>query len=144
VIKNKIIKGIYIFLGILCVVLAFLGILLPVLPTTPFLLLAAFFFARSSDRFLHWLLNNRLFGSYIRNYREGRGMTLRNKVFTLSLLWLTILLTVIFAIDALWLRLLLIGIASGVTIHISRINTYRPKLKQEKQQTGEPSEQFPG
>ncbi|HSV85243.1 MAG TPA: YbaN family protein [Levilinea sp.] len=132
-------KGSYIVLGVLCVVLAFLGILLPVLPTTPFLLLAAFFFARSSDRFLHWLLHNRLFGPFIRNYREGHGMTLRHKVFTLSMLWLTIILTVIFAIDTWWLRLLLIGIAMGVTIHLTRINTYRPELKKNRRSAREPN-----
>jgi uncharacterized protein len=134
--KIKIIKAIYIVLGFLFVALAFLGILLPVLPTTPFLLLAAFFFARSSDRFLHWLLNNRLFGAYIRNYREGRGMTLRSKVFTISMLWLTIGLTVIFGIDQLWLRLLLIGIASGVTYHLLSINTYRPEKDVKKDRSG--------
>jgi uncharacterized protein len=132
--KTRIIKFIFIVSGITCVILGFIGIFLPVLPTTPFLLLAAFFFARSSDRFLHWLLNNRLFGSYIRNYREGRGMTLRNKVFTLSMLWLTIGITAVFAVDSLWLRLLLIGIASGVTFHLVRINTYRPELGHKKQE----------
>jgi uncharacterized protein len=122
--KHRVIKFTYILLGIICVVLAFLGIFLPVLPTTPFLLLAAFFFARSSDRFLHWLLTNRWFGPYIRNYREGKGMSARNKAFTLTMLWLSIGVTVIFAIDILWLRLLLIGIASGVTFHLARINTF--------------------
>jgi uncharacterized protein len=122
--KHRVIKFTYILLGIICVVLAFLGIFLPVLPTTPFLLLAAFFFARSSDRFLHWLLTNRWFGPYIRNYREGKGMSARNKAFTLTMLWLSIGATVIFAIDILWLRLLLIGIASGVTFHLARINTF--------------------
>jgi uncharacterized protein len=124
--QEKILKIIYIVLGVLCVILGFIGIFLPVLPTTPFLLLAAFFFARSSDRFLHWLLTNRWFGYYIRNYREGKGMTARNKAFTLSMLWLSIGLTAIFAVSALWLRLLLIGIASGVTFHLVRINTYKP------------------
>jgi uncharacterized protein len=124
--KQKIIKFTYIFLGIIFVLLAFIGILLPVLPTTPFLLLAAFFFARSSDRFLHWLLNNRWFGAYIRNYREGKGMTARNKAFTLTMLWLTIGATAIFGVDSTWLRLLLLGIASGVTFHLARIHTFNP------------------
>jgi uncharacterized protein len=127
--KQKIIKFTYIFLGIIFVLLAFIGILLPVLPTTPFLLLAAFFFARSSDRFLHWLLNNRWFGAYIRNYREGKGMTARNKAFTLSMLWLTIGATAIFGVDSTWLRLLLLGIASGVTFHLARIHTFNPETE---------------
>jgi uncharacterized protein len=127
--KNRIIKYLYIFLGVFFVVLAFIGILLPVLPTTPFLLLAAFFFARSSDRFLHWLLNNRWFGAYIRNYREGKGMTARNKAFTLSMLWLTIGATAIFGVNSTWLRLLLLGIASGVTFHLARIHTFNPQAE---------------
>jgi uncharacterized protein len=127
--KQKIIKFTYIFLGIIFVLLAFIGILLPVLPTTPFLLLAAFFFARSSDRFLHWLLNNRWFGAYIRNYREGKGMTARSKAFTLSMLWLTIGATAIFGVNSTWLRLLLLGIASGVTFHLARIHTFNPETE---------------
>jgi uncharacterized protein len=62
---------------------------------------------------------NRWFGYYIRNYREGKGMTARNKAFTLTMLWLSIGLTAIFAVSALWLRLLLLGIASGVTFHLA-------------------------
>jgi uncharacterized membrane protein YbaN (DUF454 family) len=137
--KKMVIKSVFIFLGVLCVVLAFLGIFLPVLPTTPFLLLAAFFFARSSDRFLHWLLHNRWFGPYIRNYREKRGMTLPHKVFTLAMLWLFLLLTAIFAIEQWWLRLLLLVIGTGVTIHITSINTYRPALDKNQQSAQEPS-----
>src|SRR3990172_10915598 len=67
--------------------LGILGIFLPVLPTTPFLLIAAACFARSSEKFHRWLLNNRFLGGYIRNYIEGRGMPVKNKVFTLVLFW---------------------------------------------------------
>jgi uncharacterized protein len=125
--RDRILKVVYIVSGIICVILAFIGIFLPVLPTTPFLLLAAFFFARSSDRFLHWLLTNRWFGPYIRNYREGKGMTARNKAFTLTMLWISIGIAAIYAVSALWLRVILFGIASGVTFHLARINTYHPE-----------------
>ncbi len=106
--------------------LGLLGIFVPVLPTTVFLLLAAFFFGRSSDRALHWLLHNRWFGPYIRNYREGRGMEVKNKVFTLAVLWTGIGATIVFAVDTLWVRLLLLAVAVGVTIHILWIKTYYP------------------
>jgi len=112
-------------MGILFVVLGIIGLLLPVLPTTPFLLLAAFFFARSSDRALQWLLHNRWFGAYIRNYRAGRGMALRDKIITLSLLWATIGLSAVYAVEQWWLRLLLISVAGGVTFHLARLKTYR-------------------
>jgi uncharacterized protein len=111
--------------GTLCVVLGVLGIFLPVLPTTPFLLLAAFFYARSSKRFYHWLLTNRWCGAYIKNYREGRGIPLKQKVITITLLWLTIGLTVWFAVSLWWLRGILLGVAAGVTFHLVRVKTYR-------------------
>ncbi len=110
----------------LCVALGILGMLLPVLPTTPFLLLAAACFGRSSERCHHWLMNNRWCGDYLRNYREGRGISIRQKAITLLLLWLTIGSTAYWAIAQWWLRALLIGIALGVTIHLLRIKTYKP------------------
>jgi uncharacterized protein len=122
---NQLKRTLFIIGGVVCVVLAFLGILLPVLPTTPFLLLATYLFARSSDRFLHWLLHNRWFGDYIRNYREGRGMPAREKAIAIVSLWLTILFTSFYFVPFWWVRVLLLAIASGVTFHLLRIKTYR-------------------
>ncbi len=122
---NKIIKGLLIVLGTLSVGLGLLGMLLPVLPTTPFLLLAAFCYARSSDRFYHWLMTNRLFGDVIRRYREGRGMTLKHKIVTLALEWSAIGYAAWFVVRPWWGKALMIAIAVGVTIHIVSINTYR-------------------
>ncbi len=113
--------------GSACVGLGVLGMILPVLPTTPFLLLAACCYARGSQRFYRWLVTNRWCGVYIRNYREGRGMLLWHKIAALVLLWLTIGNTVVFAVSRPWLRLLLFGIATGVTIHLWRIRTCRPE-----------------
>ena len=109
--------------GSICVILGIVGIFVPVLPTTPFLLLAAACYFRSSDRFYHWLLNNRILGTYIRNYLEGRGMSRRSKVITLLLLWLTIGFTILFVIQNIVIRIILVIIALGVTIHISRLKT---------------------
>ena len=123
---NKVLRTLLIAAGLLFVGLGIVGIFLPILPTTPFLLLAAYCFARSSDRFYHWLMTNRWFGAYIRNYREGRGMPLREKIISLTALWLTISATIIFSVSAWWLRLLLLAIALGVTTHLVRLPTYRP------------------
>jgi len=109
--------------GTIFVILGIMGIFLPVLPTTPFLLLAAACYFRSSDRFYRWLLNNRILGTYIRNYLEGKGMPLKSKVITLVFLWLTIGLTIIFGIQNTIVRIILVIIALGVTIHISRLKT---------------------
>ena len=123
---RKPIKSLLIVCGTLCVALGVLGMLLPVLPTTPFLLLAAFCYAHGSKRFYHRLTTNRWFGEYIRNYREGRGIPSKQKIFTILLLWLTIGSTTLFAVSLWWLRLVLLGIAIGVTIHLARVKTYKP------------------
>lgn len=112
--------------GTLCVALGLVGILIPVLPTTPFLLLAAVCYGRSSPRFLHWLLTNRWFGAYIRNYREGRGLPRREKWLTILALWLTIGVSALYLVSQWWLRLALIAIALGVTIHLTRIKRAEP------------------
>lgn len=121
-------KTLFIAGGGICILLAFIGIFVPVLPTTSFLLLAAYLFTRSSPRALHWLENNRLFGAYIRNYRSGRGMKLGDKIFSIAFLWLGIGLTVIFAVKSVWVQILLIGIAVAVTVHLVWIKTYRSEV----------------
>lgn len=116
-------KTLFILLGSIFTGLAFLGIFLPLLPTTPFLLLAAFFFLRSSERLYHWLLNHKIFGKYLQNYLDNRSIPLKIKIFTLFLLWVTILSTVLFFVNDFIIKLLLIAIALAVTIHILRFKT---------------------
>ena len=112
--------------GTLCVALGVIGIFLPLMPTTVFLLLAAACYARSSDRFYQRLVNHRFLGVYIRNSREGRGMKRRDKVITLALLWISIGATMIWTAHSAWLRLLLLAIATGVTVHVARIPVFNP------------------
>lgn len=126
---NRVVKGLWIAGGSLSVALGVIGIFFPVLPTTPFLLLAAFCYARSSQRFYDWLLNNRWFGAYIRNYREGRGIPLTEKILAISSLWLTIGFSVLFVVQVMWVKLLLLAIAVGVTTHLVRIKTLRKKVE---------------
>ncbi len=125
---TKLARTLLITCGTLCVALGFLGIFLPILPTTPFLLLAAVCFARSSDRLYQWLLNNPWFGEYIRNYREGRGLPLRLKILTILTLWLVIGSTALFVVSALWVRITLFAIMAGVTIHLVTVKTSRLSL----------------
>ena len=117
--------------GTLCVVLGVIGIFLPLMPTTVFLLMAAYCYARSSERFYARLVNHRILGSYIRASREGRGMKRRDKVITLTLLWIGIGATAIWTVHAWWLRLLLAAIAIGVTIHVVKIPAFKPVLTPE-------------
>ncbi len=111
--------------GTVCVGLGTLGIFLPLLPTTPFLLLAAACYIRSSDKFYRRLITNRWFGRYIRNYREGRGVSPLMKVMAISLLWITIGYSAFLVVDILAVRILLILIAVGVTAHLVLLKTYR-------------------
>jgi hypothetical protein len=104
--------------GTLSTGLGIVGVFIPILPTTPFLLLAATCYMRSSERFYHWLINNRVFGAYVRNYIEGRGMPIRMKIFTILLLWLAIGLSIALGIQNTVIRIVLICIAIGVTAHI--------------------------
>jgi len=119
------IRILLIIAGTFFVGLGIVGIFVPVLPTTPFLLLAAACYARSSQRFYGWLLNNKWFGSYIRNYLERKGVPLRVKVVTVTLLWITIGSSVAFAVNILVVKLILILIAVGVSIHILSIRTLK-------------------
>jgi len=111
--------------GTFFVGLGIVGIFVPVLPTTPFLLLAAVCYARSSQRLYGWLLNNKWFGSYIRNYLERKGIPLKVKVVTVTLLWITIGVSVAFAVETLVLKLILVIIAIGVSIHILSVRTLK-------------------
>ncbi len=116
--NSKAAKWLLVVAGSFFVALGVVGIFLPVLPTTPFLLLAAACFARSSERFYRWLISNRWFGAYVRDYREGRGIPAKVKVFTIALLWVVIILSATFAVSNLVARVVLIAVAAAVTVHV--------------------------
>lgn len=122
--SNKIVRGTLIALGTVFVGFGVVGIFLPILPTTPFFLLAAACYARSSERFYYWILHNRWFGNYIKNYREGKGISLTVKLWTIFALWFTILLSV-FIVDDYYVKVLLLFIAAAVTLHIVTIKTFK-------------------
>jgi len=113
-VKRKLLIG----AGTLSTGLGIIGIFVPILPTTPFLLLAAACYMRSSERFYRWLTSNRIFGAYVSNYIEGRGMPIRIKVLTILLLWLAIGLSIAFGLQNTVIRIVLICVALGVTTHI--------------------------
>ena len=127
IVSNQVIRLLLLIAGTICLGLGLIGIILPILPTTPFLLLAAACYARSSKRFYHWLINNKWFGSYIKNYREGKGIPLKGKIMAISLLWITILFSAFFFIEIFLIRALLIVIAALVTTHIIKIKTLKRK-----------------
>jgi uncharacterized membrane protein YbaN (DUF454 family) len=116
-------------IGIISVGLGTAGIFLPLLPTTPFLLLAAACFIRSSDRLYRWLIHNPWFGSYIRNYQEHRALPLRAKVTALILLWTTMTYSVFFLVTPRALQVFLLLIATLVTVYLLRLRTMPDKMK---------------
>ncbi len=120
------IRLILIALGVITLGLGILGIFLPLLPTTPFLLLTAALWMRSSDRLYTRLLTHRYLGTYIRNFREHRAIPLHAKIYALVLLWGT-LLYCIFGLFAHrpWVQLLLGAVLVGVSWHILSYRTLR-------------------
>jgi len=118
--------------GTLALLLAILGIFLPLLPTTPFLLLASACYLRGSRRMHRWLLTNPLFGEYLRNYEEQRAIPLRAKIVALLLMWGSILFSV-WKVEPLPLKLMLLAIATGVSVYLLRMKTLKtPPPDEEK------------
>jgi uncharacterized membrane protein YbaN (DUF454 family) len=112
-------------LGLISLGLGILGAFLPVLPTTPLLLLSAALFLRSNERLYEWLMNHPRLGTYISNFTKHKAIPLRIKVISITFLWLTLMYCAIFVTEILVLRLLFIAIAAGVTIHILSYKTLR-------------------
>lgn len=107
------------FLGIVSLALGIAGIFLPLLPTTPFLLLSAWLFVRSSPRLYAWLTNHPRLGPYIRNFRENRAIPLRVKIVSVTMVWLTIGYCVVAVVDEwLWAQVAMVLLAAGITAHL--------------------------
>lgn len=112
------IKRIYIISATICVGLGLAGTFIPLLPTTPFLLLAIFLFMRSSKSGVKMILRNRTLAPYVVSYFSKEGIPFNILLRTIALLWLTIGSCILWATDNIYVRLLLGAIATGVTIHL--------------------------
>ena len=112
--------------GTVFLILGGVGVVLPLLPTTPFLLLAAVCYARSSERLYRWLLYNRWFGSYIRNWHEGRGIPMKTKILSILFLILTIGYSAAVVVPFFIGKVALIIVAVCVSVHILSIPTLEP------------------
>jgi uncharacterized membrane protein YbaN (DUF454 family) len=124
--KQKLVKALLLVAGTFSLVLGTIGIFLPILPTTPFLLVSAACYLRSSQRMHKWLLGNRWFGEYIKNYQEGRGIPLKTKILAISVLWVAIIYSAFFALDEILIaQIALLLIAVGVSVHLIRVPTLK-------------------
>ncbi len=124
--NSRIIKYIYMILGIFSVILGIIGAVLPIIPTTPFLLVASFFFTRSSRKLNQILHSNRYLGPYLTSISTGNGMPVVAKVYTISLLWFLVGIS-IFMIDIISIKITLFLIATFVSVYILGLKTSRLK-----------------
>ena len=113
-------KKIFFVIGCLSLGLGGIGVFLPILPTTPFILLSAFLFERSSEKFHTFLLENKLFGKYLKNYTEKKGITLKNKVIGIAIVSLG-MGRVFFSINNTYGKVTIIIIFLGVLVHLLKM-----------------------
>lgn len=124
--RNPVVRYALLVVGWLSVALGVIGIFLPVLPTTPFLLLAAACFVRSSQRFYDWLVMHPRLGPWFRDYLEGNGVPLKGKVYAIVTMWLSISLSC-WLVPLLWARIAMLFTATLVTLYILRLKTLPPR-----------------
>ncbi|MBK7030935.1 MAG: YbaN family protein [Bacteroidales bacterium] len=119
------IKLVLLILGFLSLALGIIGIFLPVLPTTPFVLLAAYLFGKSSEKFHQYLYNHRIFGPMVRDFYERKAMKRKNKVIALVSMWIVLLSSVIFFMPYWWAKVIVLCIGLGTTIYMVRFPEYK-------------------
>jgi len=119
--RNPIIRYALFSLGWISFALGMIGLLLPVIPTSPFLLLSAACFLRSSPRFYIWLTEHRWWGRYIRYFLDGQGIPRRIKVLILSMLWIMILSSALIIVKIFWVSVTMVITAMAVSVYIIRL-----------------------
>ncbi|MDH3260239.1 MAG: YbaN family protein [Acidimicrobiia bacterium] len=118
VVQNRWLRGLYMSLGFLTLGLGIIGTVLPGIPTTMPIILAAFFFSKSSQRFDDWMLNHKLFGPLVRDWRAGVGFSARAKAIAITAIAITFTITVVWAVDVTAVRIGLVVLAMGITAYI--------------------------
>lgn len=116
----------FVVLGTLFLVLGLIGAFLPVLPTTPFLLLASFCYFRGSKRLYDWLINHKVFGAYIYCYLTYKAIPQKTKLLTLVFLWTSLVISMVL-VDLWPIRVLLVLVGMGVTTHLLILKTLSPE-----------------
>ena len=119
------IRFVLIALGTFCLGLGVAGVFVPGLPTTPFLLLAAALYVRSSERMYTWLLKHKVFGKFIRDFRESRSISLRSKVISIGTMWAMILLSILLFIQNLAVEVVISALGVVGTVVLLLIPTSR-------------------
>jgi uncharacterized membrane protein YbaN (DUF454 family) len=120
---EKTLKLVYNIIGTVSLFFAFIGVILPIIPTTPFVLLSAACYYKGSKRLHGWLSRNELFGPIIRDYEEHRGMRKATKIKALTIMWAAVFTSVLLILDTLKMRALVLLIAVIGTVSMLRIKT---------------------
>ena len=118
-------KSVYVGIGTFSLGIGIIGIVVPLLPTTPFLLLSAACYAKGSERMYQWFINIRWIGKAIKNYHEGNGISIKGKIISIIFLWLTILVSMSLMHPNTVVQVLLLIIAISVTYHIISLKTMK-------------------
>lgn len=113
-------KLLFVSLGTLSMIFGIIGIFIPGLPTTPFLLLAAYLFLRSSERLYKFIISYRLTAKYLQRYRNKNGMSLSQKIYALTIMWIMIIINSVFFINNINFKIfiVIIGIIGSVVMGI--------------------------
>jgi uncharacterized membrane protein YbaN (DUF454 family) len=125
VVKNRALRSVFLVLGIFFLGFAFVGIAIPLIPTVGPVLLAAYFFSKSSERFDQWLIENRLFGGIVRDWRAGLGFTIRAKSIAIGAIITTFTISIVFVVDQTIFRVALFALAAVLVVYIAQLPTKR-------------------
>lgn len=116
--SGRLSRALWVTAGTLSLAVGVAGMVIPILPTTPFVLIAAACYLRGSRRMYDWMIANRYIGGYLRDYMEGRGVSVRAKATSVVVLWILIALSASFATDSTTVRIVLLAVAVAVTVHL--------------------------
>lgn len=134
-------KYLYLTAGFITLGTGVIGIFIPVLPTTPFLLLAAACFLKSSEKLYTWLTSHKVFGKYIENYIKYKAVSRKSKVISIAVLWAVISVSLI-ASNSLHIKIFLTIVGIGVTCHLVLLKSLGKVLQKEKEDTLKEGEIF--
>jgi uncharacterized membrane protein YbaN (DUF454 family) len=129
-VKSPVLRWVLIACGWISVGCGVIGIFLPIVPTVPFLLLAAACFARSSERFHRWMMEHDHLGPLLQDYLHGAGIPFRAKLVSISLIWVSFPTSAVLFAEAFWLKLLLIGAAVAISGYLFYLPTAPPNERQ--------------
>ena len=118
VVENRALRVLLMAIGWLWVGIAFVGVVVPGVPTVGPIIAAAFFFSKSSERFDHWLLNSRAFGPIVRDWREGKGFTVGAKIAAIIAIVISFGISTTFVLTNVYARTIMWSIAAGVVVFI--------------------------